>query len=65
MLVANGPERIAREERVKTSIEELVQDPLGQKSMLRLEPRPRVSDDLDKGKGIVFNFDQRKVKKEQ
>lgn len=46
----NGEHRLVKEERVKASMLGLVNDPLGQKSMLRLEPAPLVSLDLDKGK---------------
>ncbi|KAF8091044.1 hypothetical protein N665_0455s0002 [Sinapis alba] len=53
---AFGPEKIAREERVKKSLQDLENDPFGQKIMLRLEPPPVVSTILDKGKGVVFDF---------
>lgn len=57
LLTVNGPERIIRVERIKNSLLDLAKDPSGQKSMLRLEPSPRVSMDIDKGKGRVFDFD--------
>ncbi|KAF3564471.1 hypothetical protein DY000_02014093 [Brassica cretica] len=53
---ANGPEKMAREERVKNSLRDLEDDPIGHKAFLSLEPLPLVTDDLDKGKGIVFDF---------
>ncbi|XP_013633078.1 PREDICTED: uncharacterized protein LOC106338711 [Brassica oleracea var. oleracea] len=53
---ANGPEKLAREERVKSSLRDLQDDVLGQKAFLSLQPLPVVSDDLNKGKGIVFDF---------
>lgn len=59
LLVAQGPERIAREEMVKKSIGDLENDPMGQKTMLRLEPQHVVSMDLDKGKGIVYDFKEK------
>lgn len=59
MLVVQGPERIAREEIVKKSIGNLAQDPIGQKTMLRLEPMSVVSMDLDKRKGIVYDFEKK------
>ncbi|XP_013607906.1 uncharacterized protein LOC106368112 [Brassica napus] len=52
----NGPEKMAREERVKNSLRDLEDDPIGHKAFLSLEPLPLVIDDLDKGKGIVFDF---------
>lgn len=56
LMVAEGAEKIARQERVKRSLQALENDPIGQKTMLRLEPLPLVTSQLDKGKGIVFNF---------
>ncbi|XP_018472293.2 uncharacterized protein LOC108843561 [Raphanus sativus] len=53
---AEGPEKMARIERVKKSLDDLENDPLGQKMFLRLEAAPVVSTDLDKGKGVVFDF---------
>lgn len=45
----------------KKSIEDLKNDLMGQKSMLRLEPAPIITHDLDKGKGLVFDFYSRGV----
>lgn len=59
LLTPDGEDRMVKEERIKASIENLVNDPLGQKIVLRLEPAPLVSSDIDKGKGIVFNFDHK------
>lgn len=59
LLAAVGPERQVREERVKKSIAELANDPIGQKMLLRLEPPHNVSRDMDKGKGIVFDFERK------
>lgn len=56
--MAEGPERIAREEMVKVSLKDLANDHMEQKKILRLEPPPVVSMDVDKGKGIVYNFEQ-------
>ncbi|KAG2291617.1 hypothetical protein Bca4012_007574 [Brassica carinata] len=60
LMVADAPEKIARIERIRKSLRDLENDPIGQKTMLRLEPLPTVTNDLDKGKGIVFNFEQKK-----
>lgn len=63
LLSVNGPERIIREERVKNSIKELEKDPMGQKTILKLEHFPLVSQNVDKGKGIVFDFeDQERIR---
>ncbi|KAF2566368.1 hypothetical protein F2Q68_00026665 [Brassica cretica] len=56
IITTDGPERLARKERVKSSLRDLQDDVLGQKAFLSLQPLPVVSDDLDKGKGIVFDF---------
>ncbi|XP_048635134.1 uncharacterized protein LOC125608716 [Brassica napus] len=60
LAVPEGPEKIARMERVRKSIEDLGNDPIGQKTMLMLEPAPTITTNLDKGKGFVFNFSQQK-----
>ncbi|XP_024009126.1 uncharacterized protein LOC112084158 [Eutrema salsugineum] len=57
LLLANGPERIIREERVKNSVAVAEKDPIAQKISLRLESPPRVSTDIDKGKGKFFDFE--------
>ncbi|KAG7551463.1 Zinc knuckle CX2CX4HX4C [Arabidopsis thaliana x Arabidopsis arenosa] len=57
LLVANGPERIVREERIKISMADLRNDPMAEKTMLRLEPMPIVSRDINKGKGVVFSYE--------
>ncbi|KAF2604773.1 hypothetical protein F2Q70_00026482 [Brassica cretica] len=59
---ANGPEKLAREERDKISLRDLQDDVLGQKAFLSLEPLPVVYDDLDKGKWIFFDFSAKSYK---
>lgn len=56
LLVANGAELLIRKERIKKSLMDLSNDPIGQKTMLRLEPYPVVSSDINKEKGVVFNY---------
>lgn len=56
-MVANGPERLAREARIKSSMNDLEKDTLAKKTMLRLELASKISSDVDKGKGRVFNFE--------
>ncbi|XP_018473647.2 uncharacterized protein LOC108844853 [Raphanus sativus] len=56
LAVVEGPEREARVERVKKSLLDLENDPIGRKTALMLEPEPRITKDLDKGKGVVFDF---------
>ncbi|KAF2569741.1 hypothetical protein F2Q68_00024172 [Brassica cretica] len=60
LAVPEGPEKIARMKRVRKSIKDLGNDPIGQKTMLMLEPAPTITTNLDKGKGFVFNFSQQK-----
>lgn len=57
ILVENGDDKLVRVERVKSSLKEVEMDPMAQKSMLRLEPPPLISNDLNKGKGLVFEYD--------
>lgn len=59
-MAAVGPEMVAREERVRKSIEDLQKDLVAQKTFLRLEPPPTVTKDLDRGKGIIFDFSAQK-----
>ncbi|XP_009111952.1 uncharacterized protein LOC103837344 [Brassica rapa] len=54
--VAEGPEKMARVERIKKSLKDMENDPLGQKLFLRLESPPILSSSLDKGKGAVYDF---------
>ncbi|CAN7100753.1 unnamed protein product, partial [Brassica rapa subsp. narinosa] len=56
LLEAEGAEKLARKERIKWSLKEIEHDPIAQKTMLRLEPPPTFTADLNKGKGIVFDF---------
>ncbi|WZZ53463.1 hypothetical protein YC2023_053570 [Brassica napus] len=56
LLEAEGAEKLARKERIKWSLKEIEHDPIAQKTMLRLEPPPTFTADLNKGKGFVFDF---------
>lgn len=58
LMVASGSDRIVREGRVRSSIEALKNDPRGQ-TILTLEPCPIISSDIDKGKGIVYSYEQK------
>lgn len=60
LMAAEGAEKMARKERIKWSLKEVEQDPIAQKTFLRLEPAPIFTSDLDKGKGIVFDFQKQK-----
>ena len=60
LLAAEGQEMLAREDRVRKSISDLMDDPIGQKTFLRLEPALIISKALDKGKGVVYDFSAQK-----
>lgn len=53
----NGDDFMVKKERVKTTIAEVERDPGAQKSILRLEERPLITTEMDKGKGRVFDFE--------
>lgn len=53
----NGEDRIIKESKVKKSLAAMENDPLAQKTILRLESAPIISHFLDKGQGLVFDYD--------
>lgn len=57
LMVDNGEERKIRKERIKNSVKEVEKDPITQKKILRLEDPLRITNDFDKGKGLVFGYD--------
>ncbi|KAL0877899.1 hypothetical protein Bca101_027605 [Brassica carinata] len=56
LMVPEGPEKAARIERVKKSLLDLENDPIGRKTTLMLEQEPSITKELDKGKGVVYDF---------
>ncbi|XP_013594294.1 PREDICTED: uncharacterized protein LOC106302299 [Brassica oleracea var. oleracea] len=58
LLASSNEDRHNREQRVILSVKEAEQNPVIQKSMLQLTPPPIFTTDLNKGKGVVFNFDR-------
>lgn len=56
LLAAEGGEKRVREERVRSSILGLLNDPAGQRSFLRLDALPLVISDVDKDKGLTFDY---------
>lgn len=56
--LASDEDRLIREERVRTSVAEVERDPILQRTVLRLEAPPKVSTDFNKGKGIVFSYEE-------
>ncbi|CAE6115924.1 unnamed protein product [Arabidopsis arenosa] len=59
--VADPTEKLARIDRVRRSVWNLEGDPQGQKTLLRLEPATEVTTNVNKGKGLVFDFDTKKA----
>lgn len=57
IFIPTGDDRLTRESRVRKSLAEVEKDPIAQKTMLRLEPAAIISQFLDKGKGLVFDYD--------
>lgn len=56
ILSAEGGEKRVREERVRNSVLELRDDPIGQRNFLRLEAPPVVTSDVDIDKGRTFGY---------
>ncbi|XP_013705054.1 uncharacterized protein LOC106408917 [Brassica napus] len=56
ILAADGGEKRVREERVRQSILDLEKNPRGQKEFLRLEPAPVVILDVNREKGLIFDY---------
>ncbi|KAG7595232.1 hypothetical protein ISN45_Aa01g039400 [Arabidopsis thaliana x Arabidopsis arenosa] len=56
MRVSSEDERMLRADRVRSSVRDVEKDPLAAKSILRLEPRPIIHQDLNKNKGVVFDY---------
>ncbi|KAL1217199.1 hypothetical protein V5N11_021787 [Cardamine amara subsp. amara] len=50
-----------RIERVRRSVWDLEDDPHGKKTLLRLEPATKVTSNLNKGKGLVYDFEGQKL----
>lgn len=59
LLAEDGEDRAVKVDRVKRSIKEVEQDPIAQKAILSLEPVPMLSLDLNKGKGLVFEYGEK------
>ncbi|KAG5392670.1 hypothetical protein IGI04_022633 [Brassica rapa subsp. trilocularis] len=57
LLTAFGADKLVRIERVKASVAKAERDPIAQKTVLHLESAPVFTKQLNKGKGIVFDFD--------
>ncbi|XP_024004028.1 uncharacterized protein LOC112081500 [Eutrema salsugineum] len=49
-------EKAIREHRMRVALDDLSKNPVAQRSILRFEPPPRISAELDKGIGKVFDY---------
>ncbi|KAJ4902361.1 hypothetical protein Rs2_16312 [Raphanus sativus] len=61
LLAAEGGEKRVRIERVRNSVMELQNDPVGQRDFLRLEAPPKVTSNVDFEKGRVFGYGLKNV----
>ncbi|XP_056843031.1 uncharacterized protein LOC130495630 [Raphanus sativus] len=57
MMMATEADRLIRIERIRASVADVEKDPVLQKTVLRLEPPPQVTRQIDKQKGRVFDLD--------
>ena len=56
ILAAEEGEKRIRQERVRKSVSDLDNDPLGQKKFLHFEAPPMITHEVDKGKGFIFGY---------
>ncbi|KAL0845939.1 hypothetical protein Bca101_019185 [Brassica carinata] len=56
LLSSNGEDRSIKEQRIISSVKEAEKNPITQKTVLQLMPPPIITNDLNKGKGIVFGY---------
>ncbi|XP_013588999.1 PREDICTED: uncharacterized protein LOC106297268 [Brassica oleracea var. oleracea] len=59
LLAEVGEDILVKVDRVQKTVEEAEKDPVAQRTILRLEPVPVLSYDLDKGKGRVFDYGEK------
>lgn len=57
LLLSEGEERKIREEKVRKSVLEVAKDPVTERIALRLEDPPIITRDLNRGKGLVFGYE--------
>lgn len=57
LLVPNGESQVLKELNIKKIVAEVEKDPIAMRRVLSLEPPPIISQFLDKGKGLVFNYE--------
>lgn len=63
LLAGTSEDRALKIDRLRSTVEEAEADPIAQRSVLRLEPAPIVISDVNKGKGLVFDYGRKAQKK--
>ncbi|XP_048596527.1 uncharacterized protein LOC125595907 [Brassica napus] len=63
MLADTGEDRAIKVDKLRSTVKEAEADPRAQRSVLRLEAAPMVTSDLNKGKGLVFDYSEKSQKK--
>lgn len=57
LMMVNGEDKSIRIDRIRISVVDAEKDSIKQKTVLRFESMPIFIKDIDKGKGVVFDFD--------
>ena len=63
MLADTGEDKAIKVDKLRSTVKEAEADPRAQRSVLRLEAAPMVTSDLNKGKGLVFDYSEKSQKK--
>ena len=63
LLAETGENRAVKIDRIRGTVKEAEADPIAQRAVLRLEPAPVVTSDLNRGKGLVFDYDEKSQRK--
>ena len=58
LLASSSEDILVRQQRVIASVKEAEKNPITQRTALQLSPPPIFTSEINKGKGIVFNYDQ-------
>ncbi|XP_018443474.2 uncharacterized protein LOC108815338 [Raphanus sativus] len=59
LLADTGESKMVKVGKVQESVRSAEKDPMLQRSVLRLEPPPIITTDLNKGKGLVFDYSEK------
>lgn len=61
LIADTGEDLTIKVDKVKKSVKEAESDPISQRTILRLEPAPIITSDLNKGKGPVFAYGEKEL----